>query len=114
MLGGQSDLLVSDYFGYDHHRSPNAYGSCERFGDSSVTFGTVVSSAYWSLVNSDGNIALDTLNIKLHAGFTDAHVESFTSSETVPMRVSIIPNGSIPYPSGVGPGIFYLPGNSLQ
>jgi hypothetical protein len=113
MLGGQSELLVSDYFGYDHHRSPNAYGSCERFGGSTVTFGTVVSSAYWSLLNSGGNIALDTLNIKLHAGFTDGHVESFTSSEIVPMKVSIIPNGNVPYPSGVGPGIFYLPRNGL-
>ena len=115
-LGGQpqSELLVSDYFGYDHHRSPDSYGSCERFGGSTVTFGTVVSSAYWSLLNSDRDVALDMLNIKLHAGFTDGHVESFTSSEVVPMRVSIIPNGSVPYPSGVGPGIFYLPRNGLQ
>jgi hypothetical protein len=112
-LGGQpqSELLVSDYFGYDHHRSPDAYGSCERFGGATVTFGTEVSSAYWSLSNSDGDIALDTLNIKLHAGFTDGHVESFTSLEVVPMKVSITPGGGVPYPSGVGlgPGDFYLP-----
>lgn len=113
MLGGQSELLVSDYFGYDHHRSPNAYGSCERFGGSTVTFGTVVSSAYWSLLNSGGNIALDTLNIKLHAGFTDGHVESFTSSEVVPMKVIMDRSTNEPYPSGVGPGDFYLPRNGL-
>jgi len=111
MSGGQSDLLVSDYFGYDHHRSPDSYGSCERFAGASITFGTEVSSAYWSLLNSDGNVALETLNIKLHAGFTDGHVERFRSLEVVPMKVSITPNGSVPYPSGVGlgPGDFYLP-----
>jgi prepilin-type N-terminal cleavage/methylation domain-containing protein len=115
-LGGQSELLVSDYFGYDHHRSPDSYGSCERFGGATVTFGTEASSAYWSLLNSDGNIALDTLNIKLHAGFTDGHVESFTSSEVVPMKVSTTSDGSVPYPDGVGlgPGDFYLPENGLH
>ena len=113
---GQSKLLVSDYFGYDHHRSPEAYGSCERFGGATVTFGTEVSSSYWSLLNSDGNITLDMINIKLHAGFTDGHVESFSSSEVVPMKVSITPDGSVPYPSGVGlgPGDFYLPEGALR
>ena len=110
-MGGQSDLLVSDYFGYGHHRSPDSYGSCEKFGDASITFGSEVSSAYWSLSNSDGDIPLESLNIKLHAGFTDGHVEDFTSSQVIPMKVSITPDGSIPYPDGVGlgPGDFYLP-----
>jgi len=113
---GQSKLLVSDYFGYDHHRSPNAYGSCEQFMGASLTLGTEVSSAYWSRFDSDGNITLDMLNIKLHAGYTDGHVESFTSSEVVPMKVSITPDGSVPYPSGVGlgPGDFYLPRDGLR
>jgi len=113
---GQSSLLVSDYFGYDHHRSPKAYGSCERFMDAGVTLGTEVSSAYWSLFASDSNITLDMVTIKLHASYTDGHVQSFTSSEVVPMKVSITPDGSVPYPSGVGlgPGDFYLPRNGLR
>jgi prepilin-type N-terminal cleavage/methylation domain-containing protein len=116
MLGGQSDLLVSDYFGYDHHRSPDSYGSCEKIGGADITFGTEVSSSYWSLLNSDGDITLDMLNIKLHAGFTDGHVESFSPSEVVPMKVSITPDGTVPYPSGVGlgPGDFYLPEGALR
>ena len=113
---GQSKLLVSDYFGYNHWRSPNAYGSCEKFEGASVTFGTEVSSAYWSRFDSDGNIRLDILNIKLHAGYTDGHVETYSASEVVPMEVSITSDGSVPYPPGVGlgPGLFYLPRNGLH
>lgn len=113
---GHSKLLVSDYCGYDHHRSPRAYGSCEIFAGATVTLGTNVSSAYWSRTNPDGELDLDSLGIKLHAGFTDGHVEGFTSSDVVPMNVSITPDGSVPYPSGVGlgPGIFYLPDNGIK
>ncbi len=109
----QSKLLVSDYFGYDHHRSTKAYGSCEKFKRATITMGTEVSSAYWSR-KSNGDIGPDALGIKLHAGYTDGHVESFTPSETIPMRVSITSDGSVPYPSGIGlgPGIFYLPTNA--
>jgi len=116
LAGGQeqSKLLVSDYFGYDHWRSRNAYGSCEKFNGADVTPGTVVSSAYWSRANSDGKVTLDKLKIKLHAGYTDGHVESFSSSEVIPMRVSITSDGSVPYPQGVGPGVFYLPRNALH
>jgi prepilin-type N-terminal cleavage/methylation domain-containing protein len=113
---GQSKLLVSDYFGHGHHRSPDAYGSCERFGGAGVTAGTEVSSAYWSRSDSGGKIARQALNPRLHAGYTDGHVQSFSASEAVPMQVSIVPDGTVAYPSGVGlgPGDFYLPGEALR
>ncbi|MHC4313894.1 MAG: type II secretion system protein [Planctomycetota bacterium] len=95
-----SKLLVSDYF-----------GSCEEFGNATVTPGTYVSSAYWSCLKSE-KVNLNTIAVKLHAGYTDGHVESYNPSETIPMKVSITPEGSVPYPSGIGPGIFYLPGTS--
>ena len=112
---GQSKLIVSDYFGYDHHRSPGAYGSCEKLKGGSITPGTEVSSAYWSRIGSNGNIGSDTLDIKLRAGYADGHVESFKASEVVPMKVSMTSDGSVPYPSGVGlgPGDFYIPRNAL-
>ncbi|MDH4238284.1 MAG: type II secretion system GspH family protein [Phycisphaerae bacterium] len=112
---GQSKLLVSDYFGYDHHRSPNAYGSCEPFTGASFTPGTEVSSAYWSRLKSE-RVNLNTIDVKLHAGYNDGHVESFKASEVVPMKVSTTPDGSVPYPGGVGlgPGDFYLPKNGLR
>lgn len=104
-----SKLLVSDYFGYDHWRSPNAYGSCEEFKNATVTPGTYISSAYWSCLRSE-EVNTNTIAVKLHAGYTDGHVESYHPLETVPMKVSMTPDGSVPYPSWLdGPGIFYLP-----
>lgn len=108
---GQSRLLVSDYLGYDQVYSRNAYGSCEKFGRANITEGSQVSSDYWSLLNLDGDITLDTLKIKLHAGYTDGHVESYAPSNVVPMWVSLEPDGSV---RNWTPGIFYLPRGALH
>jgi prepilin-type N-terminal cleavage/methylation domain-containing protein len=109
----QSKLLVSDYFGYDHHRNPNSYGSCEKFPGASVTEGTPLSSAYWSDKSSAGSGAP---HIKLNAGYTDGHVENYSASETTAMRVIKVPQTGEPYPygDGIGPGFFYLPRNALH
>jgi prepilin-type N-terminal cleavage/methylation domain-containing protein len=110
---GQSKLLVSDYFGYDHFRNPNSYGSCERFTGASITEGTLISSAYWSYKD---DVVSGAPEIRLHAGYTDGHVESFSASGTLTMRVIKVPETSEPYPQGdgIGPGIFYLPRNALH
>ena len=110
---GQSKLLVSDYFGYDHHRNPNSYGSCERFTGASITEGTLLSSAYWS---DKGSAVSGAPDIKLHAGYTDGHVENFSTSDTITMRVIKVPETGEPYPhgDGIGPGIFYLPRKALH
>ena len=114
----QSRLLVSDYFGYGHWRNKNiygncnAYGSCERFRFANVTPGTVVSSDFWSLPAEKENLNLNTLRIKLHAGYTDGHVESYSPSETVPMKV--IKNISTGEPYDYGPSLFYLPVNAIN
>ena len=109
----QSKLLVSDYFGYDHHRNPNSYGSCEKFPGASITEGTLLSSAYWSDKSSVGPGAPE---IKLNAGYTDGHVEDYSASETIAMRVIKVPQTGEPYPygDGIGPGIFYLPRKALH
>lgn len=109
----QSKLLVSDYFGYDHQRNPNSYGSCERFPGASITEGTLLSSAYWS---DKGSVVQSAPDIKLQAGYSDGHVENFSASDTVAMRVIKVPETSEPYPGGdgVGPGVFYLPRQALQ
>ncbi len=116
---GTSKLLVSDYFGYGHWRnnlpfgSPNAFGSCEKFKGASVTPGTEVSSSFWSARDKDGQADLDNMRVKLHAGYVDGHVERYTPSDVVPMRVSKTADGSAAYPDELGPGIFYLPENAL-
>ena len=107
----ESKLLTSCYFGYDHWRSPNAYGSCEKFNGAKITQETHVAAAYWSLGDSSSE---SIPNVKLHATYTDGHVESYTASEVVPMKVSKTADGTVPYPDGIGPGIFYIPRNALR
>ena len=107
----RSKLLVSDYFGYDHFRSPNSYGSCEKFAGSSITEGTLLSSAYWS---REGVAGSDAPEIKLHAGYTDGHVETYSASDTLTMKVIWRPKIGEPYPDDIGPGCFYLPRNALH
>jgi prepilin-type N-terminal cleavage/methylation domain-containing protein len=107
-----SKLLVSCYFGYDHWQNRNAYSSCEKFKGAGLTEETWFSSAYWSGLNS--NTRLDTLKMKLHAGYTDGHVESYCPSEAIPMEVIKDRYTAEPYSSGMGPGVFYLPRNSLR
>jgi prepilin-type N-terminal cleavage/methylation domain-containing protein len=109
----QSKLLVSDYFGYDHFRNPNSYGSCEKFPGASITEGTLLSSAFWS---DKGSTVPGAPDIKLNAGYTDGHVESYSSSDTVIMRVIKEPKTGEPYPygDGVGPGFFFLPRKALD
>jgi hypothetical protein len=106
----QSGLLVSCYFGYDHHRSPRAYGSCQYFQRAGITEGRPLSSAYWSR-DMGGRSPMP--DVKLYAGYTDGRVESYPSSETSIMRVIMNPDTGEPYPYGIGPGEFYLPQSAL-
>ncbi|MGB2863975.1 MAG: type II secretion system protein [Sedimentisphaerales bacterium] len=110
---GRSKLLVSDYFGYGHFRSLDSYGSCEKFAGASITDGTQLSSAYWS---REGVADSDVPEIKLHAGYSDGHVESFSSLDTLTMKVIRYPETDEPYPDdiGIGPGSFFLPRNALH
>jgi prepilin-type N-terminal cleavage/methylation domain-containing protein len=112
--GGQSDLIVSDYFGYDHWRSRHCFGSCEPLQGGQIAEGTLESSAYWSRHDSGGAVAPESLAIELHAGYLDGHVSKYRPSEVVPMRVFINSELNIPNPVGVGPGVFYLPRNGVE
>ncbi len=106
-----SKLLVADYFGYDHRRSPGAYSSCEKFKGADITPETWLSSAYWSRT-TDPNAPMP--EIKLKAGYIDGHVETYSTSEAVPMKIAITADGTVPYPDGVGDGTFFLPPNALH
>ncbi|MHC4117498.1 MAG: type II secretion system protein [Planctomycetota bacterium] len=108
---GHSKLLVSDYFGFDHHRNRGFYGSCEKFPGASIVEGSPLSSAYWS---NRGDPGADAPQIKLRAGYTDGHVESFSASDTVTMKVIRYRETGEPYLDGMGPGNFYLPRNALR
>jgi len=108
--GRYSKLIVSDYFGYNHWRSPDAYGSCEKFEGSDITPETYLLSSYWSKRSAPGNLP----EITLRAGYTDGHVETYSTTEVVPMKVSLTSDGGTPYPDDVGPGIFFLPRNAVR
>ncbi len=107
----ESKLLVSDYFGYDHIRSLKAYGSCERFRNADITPETYFASSYWS--RGEDWVNLQTITVKLQAGFTDGHVEDYSAANVVPMKVIKTRATNTPYPPGVGPGIYYLPATGL-
>ncbi len=121
LSGGQeqSRLLVSDYFGYGHWRNKllyntfEAYGSCERIKGARITPGTHVSSSFWSRLAPDRDVNLDSLDVELHAGYTDGHVERYRPSDAVPMKVSKTADGSVAYPEELGPGEFYVPEDAL-
>ncbi len=105
---GFSTLLTSEYLGFDHWRSPEAYGSCEQMDNAVATPGTLVSASYWSIPQAEAADLTD-LDIQLRAGFLDGHVETFRPEETFPIKVSLTNDGAMPYPDGVGPGVYYLP-----
>ncbi len=111
-LGGQSRLLVTDYFGYGHWRTPHAFASCEKLSAAQIDPETQVTSAWWK-AEGDPNAAMPT--VKLRAGFTDGHVETYHPSDAIPMRISMTPEGAPPFPDG-GPsaGLFYLPRDSTR
>ncbi|MHC4740788.1 MAG: type II secretion system protein [Planctomycetota bacterium] len=111
---GQSSVLVSDYFGYDHWRSRHCFGSCEPLQGGHVTEGTDESSAYWSLYDSDGAFDAGTLEIELQAGYLDGHVSKYGTSDVAGMRVLLDAENHVPNPVGVGPGLFYLPREGLE
>lgn len=109
-MGRYSQLLITDYFGYDHWRSPSAFGSCEHLSGGEVVPETWLLSSYWS---AGGDPTVRLPKVKLHAAYTDGHVETYTPAEAVPLKVSITPEGVPPYPDGAGPGAFYIPSNAV-
>jgi prepilin-type N-terminal cleavage/methylation domain-containing protein len=104
-----SKLLITDYFGYNSWRSPGLYGSCESFEAAKIIPETWLLSAFWTGKGADKSAP----QIKLRAGYTDGHVETYDSTDVVAMRVSLTSDGRTPYPDGVGPGIFYLPSKAV-
>jgi hypothetical protein len=108
---GQGSLLVSDYFGYDHLRSPRCFGSCEAFAGSRMTEGSEVSSPYWSRYDSGGGANPSSVEIELSAGYMDGHVAKYGSADVEPMRPFIGPDSSDLHPMY---GVFYLPRAGLE
>jgi len=108
----ESKLLVSDYLGDDNWRSPDAYASCDKFKGSSKKIPTSDSTAgFWFGENFP--------EIELCGGYIDGHVESYSSLDTVGLKVIIDRATGETYSSTdeadlKGPGIFFIPKKALR
>lgn len=105
-----SRLLVSDYFGFNHWRSPDAFGSCEPLPRAEITADTDEAPPYWFSM-PQGVPDPTSVHVKLQAGFTDGHVEAFRPSETAVLEVAEALDGTTPALSGfgLGAGQFFIP-----
>jgi hypothetical protein len=109
-LPGCSRLLISDYSGFNHWRSPDAFGSCERLAGAEVTPETHEATTFW-FRPSQGSADRTNLHVKLQAGFVDGHVEAYRPGETAVLEVADALDGTTPALSdfGLGAGQFYIP-----
>ncbi len=117
---GHSDLLITDYFGYDHWLNPTAFSSCKKIPNGSPEPETWVAPSYWSKPVPIDEETLEPLQpielpeMKFTATFIDTHVEKFSLTEATSLQVSITPDGSTPYPEGLGVGDIILPREGLR
>jgi prepilin-type N-terminal cleavage/methylation domain-containing protein len=111
-LGAQSQLLVTDYLGYDHWRSPGAFGSCDKLTGANVVEETWLLSSFWA-VKGDPND--DMPKARIRAGFLDGHVATYSTCDLVPMKVSMTAAGVPPYPDGAtSPGTYFIPKHAIN
>jgi len=107
-----SNVLLTDYLGYDHWRAPGQYISCEPLEKAEVVPETLLLSALWSCKKDP---IVDPPQVQLNAAFTDGHVEHFSSQDTIPMRVIKDRATATPYElTEPGPGIYFLPTAAVQ
>lgn len=112
---GQSTLLVSDYFGADEWRKRGSFGACEPFQRPEVVAASDNASAYWAREREGDLTSRGTLNVRLHAGFVDGHVTSYSPADTAVIEAAETPDGSRPYWRGDErwPGCFFIPKQAL-
>ena len=107
---GCSRLLISDYFGFNHWRSPEAFGSCEPLPHAESTTETYEAPPFWFRAPA-GPPDRTSVRLKLQAGFVDGHVESYRPAETAILEVADALDGATPAVSGLGLGAgqFFIP-----
>jgi prepilin-type N-terminal cleavage/methylation domain-containing protein len=107
---GCSNLLIADYFGFNHWRSPEAFGSCEQIPRAEITTETPEAADYW-LAKPAGEPDRTGVQVKLRAGFVDGHVESYRPAETTVLEVAETLDGTKPAftGAGLGAGQFFIP-----
>ncbi|MCL5281575.1 MAG: type II secretion system GspH family protein [Planctomycetes bacterium] len=110
--GPVSQLLVTDYYGYGHWRTPDSFASCERLPGGDILAEQWLDAAWWK---ADGNPGTGMPHVKLRAAYTDGHVQTYYPNEVSAMRVSMTPDGLSPTADGgASRGIFYIPRNAIR
>jgi len=110
--GVQSQLLLTDYFGYGHWQTPEAFASCEKLPSGNVVEETWLAASWWS-AEGDPNESMP--DVKLRAAYVDGHVSTYTPKETLALRIPMTSEGAPPYPDGAGSrGIFYIPEDAVR
>jgi type II secretory pathway pseudopilin PulG len=110
--GLRSQLLVTDYFGYGHWRTPDSFASCEKLPGGDILEEQWLESAWWK---APGDPNEGKPQVKLRAAYTDGHVETYYPTDTSALRVSMTPEGVPPLPDGgASRGIFYIPRNAVR
>lgn len=110
--GVQSQLLLTDYFGYGHWQTPGAFASCEKLPGGDVVEETWLAASWWS-AEGDPNESMP--DVKLRAAYVDGHVSTYTPQETLALRIPMTSEGAPPYPDGAGSrGIFYIPEDAVR
>jgi hypothetical protein len=104
-------LLVTDYFVYNSWRAQEAYSSSVRFRGGDIVPETLYLPSVWASA-ADPNSPVP--EVKLQAGYTDGHVETYSILEAIRMEVIMRRDSMTPYTPGVGPGTFYLPEEALH
>lgn len=109
----QSKLLASCTFA----TTPNPYDwldygdfiSCERFNTNGISPEYSVCSQMWNRLRNKTGVNQKEIVVNLNAAYVDGCVETFGASETAALKVSMSPNGGLPYFSPYIRGDFYLP-----
>lgn len=112
-----SKLLAADYLGYGSGSQappPNRFASCDGFKRASVEEEAWISAPYW--VGELGATLEDIPEIKLKALYTDAHVETYDSRDTV--KFDVIKKRETLETYGYGGqsslGLYFLPAGALH
>lgn len=107
----ESHLLVCDYFGYDDWRNRGYFGSCEPLKHDEIVPEYDWHSSYWSYRNHAVGDDPRTLTARLHAGYVDGHVASYTPAQATSLKASETPDGRSPYwqIDDRNPGCFFVP-----
>jgi len=106
-IGKGSKLLLCDLYAFGNiPANTNAYTSAHRFRGA----GKLCDPYNLPLWSSSEELSFDKIDLQLHGGYIDGHVEQYLGSKVTNLMVTLDPEGTEPDPTY---GTYYIPKNSL-